>query len=168
MHSRHRPQPTRRAYRLEAHALLPPRTCGRPQCLRRTAPMTPESRAPTTNTPSRPHRSRSHCAGSMLAIAISETLRRPKGTSFLPWNSLRISDSRRQTTNSRIFPAQCGSGGGLRSKRRHTFCLMRDHLQNMAIPRHDLTSVRTTLLVRFRLEVAANPIRDSIPSPPSR
>jgi hypothetical protein len=40
--------------------------------------MTPESRAPTTNTPSRPHRSRSHCAGSMLAIAISETLRRPK------------------------------------------------------------------------------------------
>ena len=40
---------------------------------------------------------------------------------------------------------------------------MRDHLQNMAIRRQDVTSVRTAPLVRFRLEVAANPTRDIHP-----
>ena len=102
----------------------------------------------------------------MLAIAISETLRHPKrdGVPTLEF----AAHQRQPKTNDEfpIFPAQCGSGGGLRSKRRHTFCLMRDHLQNMAIPRHDVTSVRAALLVRFRLEVAANPHPrlDSIPS----
>ena len=151
MHCRRRPQPTRRACRLEAHALRLPHTCGRPQCLPRTAPTTPESPPPTTNTPSRPHAHVSHCAGAMPAISISETLRRQRG--LRP--ALEFAASRGQPKTNGEFPHptnQCGSGGGLRPKHRHTFSPMRDHLQNMAIRRKGVTSVRTAPLVRLRLQ----------------
>jgi hypothetical protein len=102
----------------------------------------------------------------MPAISITETLRRQKGD-FAP--ALEIAASRGQPKTNGEFPHptnQCGSGGGLRPKHQHTFSSMRDQLQNMAIRRQDVTSVRTAPLVRFRLEVAANahPRLDSIPS----
>ena len=165
MHSRRRPQSTGRACRLEAHALRLPHTCGRPQCLPRTAPTTPESPAtdnqysvspspvtfPIVPERCRPSPSRKRCG--------------VKKGDFVP--ALEIAASRGQPKTNGEFPHptnQCGSGGGLRPKHRHTFSPMRDHLQNMAIRRQDVTSVRTAPLVRFRLEVAANPTRDSIPS----
>lgn len=167
MHCRRRPQSTGRACRLEAHALRLPHTCGLPQCLPRTAPTTPESPAPTINTPSRTHRSRFPLCRSNAGHLHLENAAAPKrGTSFL---ALEIAASRGQPKTNGEFPhttSQCGSGGGLRPKHRHTFSPMRDHLQNMAIRRQDVTSVRTAPLVRFRLEVAANP--PATPSLPSR